>query len=127
MMLVGLPDAAVKESAERVRSAIKNSGLMMPGSRITVNLAPANLHKAGPSYDLPIALGVLAATDQIPLGLLEGSLVAGELGLDGSVRHIRGVISIAALARQRGFTRLFVPTEDAAEAALIPDVEIVPV
>ncbi len=125
--LVGLPDAAVKESAERVRAAIKNSGLHMHGGRVTVNLAPADLRKAGPSYDLPIALAVLAATEQIQVEALDGSLVVGELGLDGAVRHIRGVISIAALARQREFKRLFVPAQDAAEAALIPGVEIVPV
>jgi magnesium chelatase family protein len=125
--LVGLPDAAVKESAERVRSAIKNSGLTMHGGRLTVNLAPADLRKAGPSYDLPIAIGVLTATGQIPMDSLEGALLVGELGLDGAVRHIRGVISMAALARQRKFARLFVPAEDAAEAALIPGVDVVPV
>jgi magnesium chelatase family protein len=125
--LVGLPDAAIKESAERVRAAIKNSGLTMPGGRITVNLAPADLRKAGPSYDLPIALGVLAAAEQVPVDTLQRALVVGELGLDGSVRHIRGVISVAALARQREFVRLFVPAQDAAEAALIPGVDIVPV
>ena len=125
--LVGLPDAAVKESAERVRAAIKNSGLVMPGNRITINLAPADLHKAGPSYDLPIAIGLLAASEQIPVDRLEGSLIVGELGLDGAVRHIRGVLSIAALARERQFKHLFVPAEDAAEAALIPGVDVVPV
>src|SRR5512137_1204675 len=125
--LVGLPDAAVKESAERVRAAIKNSGLHMHGGRVTVNLAPADLRKAGPGYDLPIALAVLAATEQIQVEALDGSLVVGELGLDGAVRHIRGVISIAALARQREFKRLFVPAQDAAEAVLIPGIEIVPV
>ena len=125
--LVGLPDAAVKESAERVRAATKNSGLVMPGNRITINLAPADLHKAGPSYDLPIAIGLLAASEQIPVDTLEGSLIVGELGLDGAVRHIRGVLSIAALARERQFKRLFVPAEDAAEAALIPGVDVVPV
>jgi magnesium chelatase family protein len=125
--LVGLPDAAVKESAERVRAAIKNSGLTMHGGRLTVNLAPADLRKAGPSYDLPIAIGVLTATGQIPMDSLESALIVGELGLDGAVRHIRGVISMAALARQRKFARLFVPAEDAAEAALIPGVDVVPV
>ncbi len=125
--LVGLPDAAVKESAERVRAATKNSGLVMPGNRITINLAPADLHKAGPSYDLPIAIGILAASEQIPADPLEGSLIVGELGLDGAVRHIRGVLSMAALARERQFKHLFVPAEDAAEAALIPGVDVVPV
>jgi magnesium chelatase family protein len=125
--LVGLPDAAVKESAERVRAAIKNSGLIMPGNRITINLAPADLRKAGPSYDLPIAIGLLTASEQIPADVLEGALIVGELGLDGAVRHIRGVLSIAALARERQFKRLFVPAEDAAEAALIPGVDVTPV
>ena len=82
--LVGLPDAAVKESSERIRSAIKNSGLRMHGGRITVNLAPADLRKAGPSYDLPIAIGILAATDQIPDVDLDQALFVGELGLDGA-------------------------------------------
>jgi magnesium chelatase family protein len=125
--LVGLPDAAVKESAERVRAAIKNSGLVMPGNRLTINLAPADLRKAGPSYDLPIAIGVLTASEQVPVDALESALIVGELGLDGAVRHIRGVVSIAALARERQFKRLFVPAEDAAEAALIPGVDVVPV
>lgn len=126
-MLVGLPDAAVKESGERVRAAIKNSGLHIPGHRLTVNLAPADLRKAGPGYDLPIAVGILAASDQIPLDGLDKSLVIGELNLDGSVRHVRGVLPIAAHARQHGFTTLYVPAEDAAEAALIPDLTIIPV
>jgi magnesium chelatase family protein len=125
--LVGLPDAAVKESGERVRAAIKNSGLVMPGNRITINLAPADLRKAGPSYDLPIAIGILTASEQIATDALESALVVGELGLDGAVRHIRGVLSIAALARDRQYKRLFVPAEDAAEAALIPGVDVVPV
>lgn len=125
--LVGLPDAAVKESGERVRAAIKNSGLMMPGNRVTVNLAPADLRKAGPSYDLPIAVGILAASGQIPLDKLAQALIIGELGLDGAVRHVRGVLPIVLYAREQGFKRLFVPTDDAAEAALIPAVEIVPV
>ncbi|MGQ9813951.1 MAG: magnesium chelatase domain-containing protein, partial [Candidatus Roseilinea sp.] len=81
--LVGLPDAAVKESAERVRAAIRNSGLHFPANRITVNLAPADLKKVGPAYDLPIALGMLAASEQVLPGALEGALVVGELALDG--------------------------------------------
>jgi magnesium chelatase family protein len=125
--LVGLPDAAVKESGERVRAAIKNSGLMMPGNRVTVNLAPADLRKAGPSYDLPIAVGILAASEQIPLDKLDHALVVGELGLDGKVRHVRGVLPVTVYARDQGFKRLFVPAEDAAEAALIPDVQVIPV
>ena len=127
MVIVGLPDTAVQESRERVQSAIKNAGLEYPRKRVTVNLAPASIRKEGPSYDLPIALGVLAATGQIPLARLEGSLVIGELSLDGSVRHVRGVLPMAALARQQGFQTIFVPESDAAEAALIPDLTVIPV
>ncbi len=126
-VVVGLPDAAVQESRERVQSAIKNSQLSFPRKHITVNLAPASVRKAGPVYDLPIALGVLVASGQLPAGSLEGALILGELSLDGSVRHVRGVLPMAALARERGIRRLFVPAEDAAEAALIPDVDIFPV
>ncbi len=125
--LVGLPDAAVKESAERVRTAIKNSGLHYPTNRITVNLAPADLRKVGPSYDLPIALGILAASEQVMGGELEGALVLGELALDGAVRHVRGVLPMSAMARDKGYRRVFVPAADAPEAALVPGVEVVAV
>lgn len=127
IIIVGLPDAAVQESRERVQSAIKNSGLSFPRKHITVNLAPASVRKAGPVYDLPIALGILVASEQVPAESVEGALVLGELSLDGSVRHVRGVLPMAALAREQGFKRLFVPEEDASEAALIPDLEIIPV
>lgn len=123
--LVGLPDAAVKESSERVRSAIRNSGLHMHGGRVTVNLAPAELRKAGPSYDLPIAVGILAATDQIPATDLDSALFLGELSLDGSVRHVRGVLPVAAFAAANGFKTVYVPRDDAIEAALISDVNII--
>src|SRR5512136_1943037 len=125
--LVGLPDAAVKESSGRIRSAIKNSGLHMHGGRITVNLAPADLRKAGPSYDLPIAVGILAATDQIPADDLDKALFVGELGLDGQVRHVRGVMTVAAYAAANGFRTIFAPSDDAAEAALIDGVDVIPV
>jgi len=125
--IVGLPDTAVQESRERVQAAVKNAGLVFPRQRVTVNLAPAALRKEGPAYDLPIAIGTLAASEQIAPEWLDGALAVGELSLDGSVRHIRGVLPMAALARQMGFRRLFVPQEDAAEAALIPDIEVVPV
>ena len=123
--IVGLPETAVKESKERVKSAIQNSGYKFPADRITVNLAPANLRKEGPAYDLPIALGVLAASEQVPPHALDGAMVVGELSLDGSVRHVRGALPMAAKARQEGVKRLYVPLEDAAEAALIPDVEVI--
>jgi magnesium chelatase family protein len=127
IIIVGLPDTAVQESRERVQSAIKNSGLVFPRKHITVNLAPASVRKAGPVYDLPIALGILVATSQVPSPSLERALVLGEVSLDGGVRHVRGVLPMAALAREAGFERLFVPEEDAPEAALIPDLEIFPV
>ena len=105
----------------------KNAGLYYPRKRLTVNLAPASVRKEGPAYDLPIAIGVLIATGQISPGCVEGALVVGELSLDGRVRHARGVLPMAAVARQQSFLRIFVPESDAAEAALIPDLEVIPV
>jgi magnesium chelatase family protein len=125
--VVGLPDAAVQESRERVQAAIRNAGFYFPQKRLTVNLAPAALRKEGPAYDLPIALGVLAAAGQVLAEALEGALVVGELSLDGNVRHVRGVLPMAALARARGYPTLFVPADDAREAALVPNVEVIPV
>jgi magnesium chelatase family protein len=125
--IVGLPDAAVQESRERVEAAIKNSGLEFPRKRVTVNLAPASVRKAGPAYDLPIAIGILIASAQLPLQALDETLIVGELSLDGGVRHVRGVLPMAALAREEGFRQVMVPHVDAAEAALIPDVEVIPV
>jgi magnesium chelatase family protein len=127
MVIVGLPDTAVQESRERVQSAVKNAGWFYPRKRVTVNLAPASVRKEGPAYDLPIALGVLIASDFILPESLNGALVIGELSLDGSVRHVRGVLPMAAVARQQGFKRIFVPECDATEAALIPDLEVYPV
>jgi magnesium chelatase family protein len=127
LVIVGLPDAAVKESSERVRAAVKNSGLVFPGKRITVNLAPADIRKAGPSYDLPIAVGVLIASEQAWPQEVEGALFVGELSLDGSVRHVNGVLPAAALAQQQGIPRVFVPACDAPEAALIDGLEVLPV
>ena len=125
--IVGLPDAAVQESRERVQMAIKNAGRSFPRRRMIVNLAPAAVRKEGPAYDLPIALGVLLATHQLQPGCLDGALVIGELSLDGSVRHVRGILPMAVVARQEGFKRLFVPQVDANEAALIPDLEVIAV
>ncbi|MFN2104018.1 MAG: magnesium chelatase domain-containing protein, partial [Candidatus Promineifilaceae bacterium] len=126
-MLVGLPDAAVRESRDRVHSAIKNSGLSFPYRRITVNLAPADLRKEGPAYDLPIAVGILAATQQVWPDKLQDALFVGELSLEGTTRHTKGILSLAALARREGIARVFVPAEDVAEAALMPDIEVIPV
>lgn len=126
--LVGLPDAAVRESRDRVHSAIKNSGYEFPANkRLTVNLAPADLRKEGPAYDLPIAVGILAASQQLWPDKLAGGLFLGELSLDGATRHTKGILPMAALARERGFVRVFVPAENAAEAALLPDIAVIPV
>ncbi len=127
VVIVGLPDAAVQESRERVQSAIKNAGLPYPRNRIIVNLAPASIRKEGPLYDLPIAVGILVTTGAITQETLEGAMIAGELSLDGSLRHISGVLPIADLARREGFSHLYVPEIDAPEAALIPGLEVIPV
>ena len=126
-VIVGLPDAAVQESRERVQAAVKNAGFYFPSQRVTVNLAPASIRKEGPAYDLPIAVGVLIAGGQLQPEVVEGTLIVGELSLDGSVRHVRGVLPMAALARDQKFKRILVPVEDAREAALVPDVEVIPI
>jgi len=126
-VVVGLPDTAVQESRERVQAAIRNAGFYFPQKRLTVNLAPASLRKEGPAYDLPIALGVLAAVGQVLPEAFDGTLVMGELSLDGSVRHVRGVLPMTALARSQGYRRVFVPALDAPEAALVPGVEVFPI
>lgn len=127
-VVVGLPDAAVRESQDRVRAAIRNSGGKFPVGRITVNLAPADLKKAGPTYDLPIALGILIASNQVaPSEQLEDALVAGELSLDGVVRHIPGIIAMVSTAAAKGMRRAFVPATDAPEAAMVGDIEVLPV
>jgi magnesium chelatase family protein len=125
-IIVGLPDTAVQESRERVRAAIKNSGCQFPNQRLTVNLAPADLRKEGPAYDLPIAVGILAASGQIWPDL-ESSVFVGELSLDGGVRHTNGVLPMISEAPAQGFERAYVPAQDAPEAALVPGIEIVPV
>jgi len=127
MTIVGLPDAAVQESRERVQAAIKNSGFIYPRKRVVVNLAPASVRKEGPTYDLPIALGVLTMMGIIPQETVENALVVGELSLDGSVRHARGILPMAAVARQEKYKRIFVPSVDADEAALVPDLEVIPI
>ncbi|NWG08416.1 MAG: YifB family Mg chelatase-like AAA ATPase [Chloroflexi bacterium] len=127
MTIVGLPDAAVQESRERVQTAVKNAGLHFPRHRIVVNLSPASIRKEGPAYDLPIALGVIMLSGHLPHDVVDNTLVVGELSLDGVVRHTRGVLPMAATARANGYKRMFVPESDADEAALIPDLEVYPV
>lgn len=126
LTIVGLPDAAVRESGERVRAAITNSGLVYPRARLTVNLAPADLRKEGPAYDLPIALGILLATEQISADLSAAGLI-GELSLNGEVRNVTGVLPMAVAARDRQLTTLYVPPANAAEAALVEGLTVIPV
>ena len=124
--IVGLPDSAVKESRDRVRSALKNLGFSYPVSRVTVNLAPAHVRKTGPVYDLPIFLALLCACGQAPMAA-PGMAFLGELSLDGAVRGVAGVLSMALAARQAGLRELFVPAENAAEAAAAEGVCVYPV
>lgn len=123
-ILVGLPDKAVQESKERVRTAVRNSGLNFPDRKIMCNLAPGDIRKEGPWLDLPMALAVAAVTGDIPFEELEGTLCLGELGLDGSLRPIDGAVSVALMAMERGYKRLIVPEENAPEAAVAVGVEV---
>lgn len=127
--IVGLPDAAVKESRDRVRAAIKSSGIAMPRTKVTVNLAPAHVKKEGPSYDFPIAVSLLIAAGVIPPDrpALQKSLLVGELALDGSLRPVHGALSITLEAKTRGYQRIFVPVKNAREAALIEGIEVFPI
>ena len=125
--IVGLPDAGVKEGSVRIRGALENSGFKFPLRRITVNLAPADLRKDGAAFDVPIAVGILSGTGVVPAEKFEGTLLVGELALDGSVRPVKGVLPMAAYARARAVRRLFVPRENAAEAAAVGGCEVVPV
>ncbi|MFM8618588.1 MAG: YifB family Mg chelatase-like AAA ATPase [Opitutaceae bacterium] len=127
LILVGLPDAAVKESDDRVVSALSNSGFSPPRTRTTINLAPGGLRKEGPCYDLPIALGYLAASDQLPAAALEGWMIAGELGLSGATRPVRGALAMARLARRLGKRGILLPSRSAEEAALVEGVDVFPV
>ena len=124
MMIVGLPDAAVQESRERVRSAIRNAGLPFPATRIVVNLAPADVRKEGPAFDLPIALAILLAQGVVQERALARTLIVGELALDGALRPVRGVINVALYASQAGIERLIVAPENAQEAAAIESLEV---
>ncbi len=127
MSIVGLPDTAVKESSERVSAAIKNTKLDLPLRKITVNLAPANIKKEGSAFDLPIALGILAANGLIKQDNLSKYIILGELSLDGRIRPIKGALSMAAMAKKEGFHGLLVPLENSAEAAVVNALNIYPV
>ena len=124
---VGLPDSAVKESRERVTAAIKNSGFYFPPSRITANLAPADVRKEGSAFDLSIALGVMAATGQIQTDNFEKLLILGELALDGSIRSVHGCLPMAAIAKENQLKGVILPKANAKEAAVIDDLEVYPV
>lgn len=125
--IVGLPDKAVEEAKERVRAAVKNSGADLPPRRITVNLAPADLPKEGPGFDLPMAVGVLLASEQLPRQDLSKSLFFGELSLDGSLRHTAGVLPVVLLAKEKGLENVFLPSPNASEAAIVKGVHVRPV
>jgi len=125
--LVGLPDTAIRESKERVRAAVKNQGFDFPIRRITVNLAPADIKKEGPQFDLPIALGILSANKQIKEGALSGYIVVGELSLDGFVRPVNGILPMVIKAKEEGLKGIILPFENKREAEVIEGIEVVPV
>src|SRR5882757_8784147 len=123
--VVGLPDSAIKESVQRVESAIKTNGYYMPRSKLVVNLAPANIRKTGSAFDLPIALGVLAATEQIlNPARLEDYIIMGELGLDGNIQPIKGALPIAIQTRKEYFKGVILPVQNAREAAIAGNLPI---
>ena len=127
VVVVGLPDAAVKESKDRVATALKNSGYTWPDGRITINLAPADTKKEGPAFDLPLALGALAATGQMLSDRLKDYAAVGELALDGAVRSVKGALSMAMTVRAEKLRGLIVPAANAREAAVVSGLEVVPV
>ena len=125
MYLVGLPDNAVKESEQRIRAAFENSGERMSGKKVVVSLAPADLRKEGAGFDLPIAVGILAAMGRIDAGAVAGTMFVGELSLDGSLKPVRGVLPVAVRARSEGLRRVVLPAENAAEAAVVDGIEVI--
>ncbi len=127
MSIVGLPDSAVKESRERVSAAIKNSNLIFPNKRITVNLAPADIKKEGSAFDLPVAIGVLSAMGVVQADMLSETIILGELALDGTLRPIHGTLSITLEAIKANFKRIILPEDNADEAALVNKIEVIPV
>jgi magnesium chelatase family protein len=123
--MVGLPDSAVKESQQRVESALKYFGYRMPRQKVVINLAPADIRKEGSSYDLPIALGILKASEQVNFPELEKYVIMGELSLDGKLRPVKGVLPIAIEARKRGFKGFILPKENASEASIVNSLDII--
>ena len=127
IVIVGLPDAAVKESRDRVMTALINSGFTFTFGRTTINLAPADVKKEGPSFDLPIAIGMVAASEQMESDQLDNFVIVGELALNGALRPVKGVLSIALRARKDGRVGVLVPPENAAEAAVVSGLQVIPV
>ena len=127
VVIVGLPDAAVKESRDRVSTAITNSGFKFPMGRTTINLAPADVKKEGPSFDLPIAVGMLAASEQFESSQLENFIMVGELALTGAVRSVKGVLPVAIRAKAEGRSGILVPAENAPEAAVVSGLQVIPI
>src|SRR4030066_1094185 len=124
---VGLPEGAVRESKERVKASIKNSGYEFPSERITVNLAPADIKKEGSAFDLPMAIGILAATGLLPSNSLNRYIFLGELSLDGLIRPVKGALPISVTAKNLGLSGIFLPSENANEAAVVNGIDIYPV
>ncbi len=124
MAIVGLPDTAVKEAQQRIKAALVNAGYETPVRSLTINMAPADIRKEGAAYDLPLAIGLLAATEQIPQDLLGDFIIMGELSLDGGLRPIKGALPIALQARNEKFRGMIVPLENAKEAAIVSEVEV---
>ena len=124
--MVGFLSACVKEAGERVRTALKNSGFQIPPKKITINLSPADIRKEGTAYDLPIAIGIMVSMGLIPNDKIENTLIMGELGLDGRINAVSGILPVVHHAVKQGITRCLVPAENAEEAALIQNIEVIP-
>jgi magnesium chelatase family protein len=124
--IVGLPGSPVRESGDRIRTAIRNSGLPFPGRKVTINLAPADIRKDGALLDLPIALSILCAEGAVPVDALRKRMVAGEVSLDGSLKPVRGVLSQGILARRLGLSGMMIPSANAAEALMVPGIDVIP-
>ena len=122
--LVGLPDVAVKESQQRIESALRSIGLHWPGKQVVINMAPADIRKEGSSYDLPLAMGILAADEKVSRSELESYLLIGELSLDGTLQPVRGILPITLKAREEGFRGVIVPSKNAREAAVVNGLDV---
>ena len=126
VMFSGLPDTACRQAPDRIKAAAANSGVPIPNRRLTVNLSPASIPKVGSGWDLPIAIAVLAAAEVFPAGVVDEIVHVGELGLDGSIRPVRGVLPVVLTAARLGMAQIVVPAGNAAEAALVPGISVVP-